>query len=473
MYTAQSPLMGQNPFQNNAMAIKKFFARPAVLILAITYTLSSILTLYTSYTTSSSLITFSAYASDSEVLTQSGVMGGLVVSAIIYASICFALFFIYARSKSSDPTALPNAGFTVLQVYAVIGIVLLSIIVAILVFAGVVIGFADLGNVELYWNDILDSIPNINDIPGIELFGSGMDAIVKALVIVIFIAATIFAIALTYIIAGFRFLSSAKYNTRNLNLKVKGSTFFGVMTIIFALFYLIGAIPTLMTSSSVLSSSSPFTVVSTALSFIQLILLIVITLPYSGYIKRTAANAVAFVPTAVPVMPVAGAAYPAQYIANPYGSMPAQPGMPAAPATAVPSVAASGNVPAAAPMAQAPVQAQQPIPTAMPEAQAAQTAASFAPSAPVDVPATSAAPVATAAPVDAPAVPATPVAPAAQTAAEPQTVTPAPEVDEAAPAPTFIEQSMDNAWPTEKHCPSCGAVLPPDSSFCGQCGTRL
>lgn len=465
MYAAQSPLIGQNPFQNNAMAIKKFFARPVVLIFAITYTLSSLLNLYNSYTTStSSLVDFSVYAGNSEISTKSGAMIGLVISAMVYASICFAFFFIYARSKSSDPTALPNAGFTIIQVYAVISIVLLSIIIAILVFAGVVIGFADLGNVELYWDEILESIPNINDIPGIDIFGAGIDALVKALVIIIFVVATIFAIALTYVIAGFRFLSSAKFNTRNLNLKIKGSTYFGVMTIIIAIIYLIGAIPT-MATSSVLPGSSMLTVVSTALGFIQLILLIVITIPYSGYIRRTAANAVAFVPTAVPVMPVAGAPYTAPYNTNPYAAtMPMQPGMPAASATAVPPVAASGNAPAAAPMNQAPVQPQQPIPTHMPEAQAAPAVAPVEPAAPVDVP----------------VAPATSVAPVAQTAAEPQAVasvpqavTPVPEVTEVASAPTFIEQSMDNAWPTEKHCPGCGAVLPPDSSFCGQCGTKL
>lgn len=455
MYTAQSPLIGQNPFQNNAMAVKKFFARPVVLIFAITFTLSSLLSLYTSYTTSSSaLVSFNAYSGNDEILTQSGFMAGLVVSALIYASICFALFFIYARSKNSDPLALPNAGFTILQVYAVILIVLFSIIVAILVFTGVVVGFAGLGDVETYWNEIVGSIPNFGDfseIPGTDLFGTGVEALVKALVIIIFVVATIFAIILTYIIAGFRFLSSAKFNTRNLNLKVKGSTYFGVMTIIFAIFYLIGAIPT-VTAYSIIPGSSLLNVASVALGFIQLVLLIVISLSYSGYIRRTAANAVAFVPTAVPVMPVAGAPYAAPYNTNPYASMPAQqPIMPTAPTATVPPVAASGNVPATAPMAQAPVQPQQPIPTQIPEAQAAPTAAPVAPADPVDVP----------------------VAPVAQTAAEPQAVASVPEVKEDASAVPFIEQSMDNVWPTEKHCHNCGAILPPDSSFCGQCGTKL
>ena len=460
MYPTPAPVIGQNPFENNIIAVKKFFARPMILIYAILYTVTSAISLYVTYQTSKSSFMISVNGQQSTTVT-------LIVSAFISLVFCFALFYIYIRSKNPDPSALPNAGFTILQIFAIFMVVIFSICVAVLLFAGIIVGFVGIGDLGLYWDDIVSQIPQFSQYDSYMLNG---EAFVTALTIAIFIIATVAAIILTYYIAALRFVASAKSNMRNLTMRVKGSTYFGVLTLIVAIFSTLGVVISCLGSgfmdasmssmgsmyggaNSLMGGGSP--ILSKVLSILELIcsyMLAIIALSYSGHIKRNAGAVTYAMPAAVNAVPFV--AMPAGQYANPYAAVPTAPvAMPGAPV-------AMPTAPAAMPGA----------PVAMPTAPAAM------PTAPVAVPGMPATPVA---PVEAPAAPVeAPVAPV-ETPAAPVEI-PAAPVEAPAAAEESVEPVQNNYGLTQepymtqaKTCPNCGASIEAGSSFCIDCGTRL
>lgn len=449
MYPTPAPVIGQNPFQNNIMTVKKFFAKPIILIYAILYTVSAAISLYVTYQTSKSSFVISVNGQQSTEIT-------LIVSAVISLVFCFALFYIYIRSKNPDPAVLPNAGFTILQVFAIFMVVIFSICVAVLVFAGVIIGFVGIGDLGLYWDEIVSQIPQFSQF---DSYMISADSFVTALTIAIFVIAAIVAIVLSYYIAALRFVASAKSNMRNLTMRVKGSTYFGVLTLIVAIFSTLGLLLTIggsslmRASTSSMSSmydmdslmgsgSSALNTVVSVLGVVNSYILAIIALSYSGYIKRNAGTAYA-VPAvaAVPFVPMAAGQY-----ANPYAAPTAPMAVPGAPAAPV----ATPTAPTATPVA----------PVATPAAPAA------TPTAPA---ATPAAPVAT------------PAAPVVETPAPAEAPAPTPAE---APAPTAEAESAESAkesygytqepyMPQTTYCPNCGSPIEAGSSFCINCGTRI
>ena len=451
MYSPQPAVIGQNPYEANVAYIKKFFGRPIILIYAILVTITSGISFYMMY----KMQGVGAGAIIDQVPEASGILKSsntvaIVISGIIYASVLFALYYIFLTSKSSNPAVRPNAGFTILQVYLVIAIVFMSIAIAALVFIGIVAAFStDLSHFSVYWDYFVRQMPELK---GYDSFMFDGHDIVIGLLIGIFTLAVILAIILTYVIALFRFLSSAKYNMRNLVMKVKGSTYFGVWTIIFLCFsviaFLIGLAGKSLAGSMsqyediiggeaaaslrTLSESSTLTTVANVLGFVNSLILAIIAFSYSSYVKRGIRQSVAY---AMPVVPVMATA---PYMANPYMAQPQ-------------------GAPVQGVQAQPAVPVQQPAPATAPAQ----------PAAPVQQPAPAAAPVQSAAPAQQPAPVQQPApAPAPVQQSEPA---PAPSYKEEAPA----EDKSEAQWPTKRVCPNCGAENDSSAVFCGNCGSRI
>lgn len=285
-----------NPYQQNIDIIKNYFKKPLVLAVAIVAALSVVASMIFSFYVNNSVTSLLNALSD--VMTEadfyfqptgfnvSSIFSSLV-SLVISALPVTAFFLIYFKSKNPDPASNPSAGFTILWVLSIIGLVGLSI--------GAL--FCVLGVLALTFLLFL----NTNSTSDIE-FGVGL------LIFVLIFVLVFMGVALFYQISQLRFYSSVRKSTQGLALESKGAAPYGVLAIIFGIISGFGvlsvfSIPSIMQSfasanlsgqeayiftsvTDYVSNLATFSTVINLLAAVQSILIGVVAFGYNTYIKN-------------------------------------------------------------------------------------------------------------------------------------------------------------------------------------------
>lgn len=293
---AQNPAT-LNPYQQNIDIVKNYFKKPLVLAVAIVAALSvvasTIFSFYVNNSVTSLLNTLSDVMTESDFYFQptgynvSSIFSSLVSLAISALPVT-GFFLIYFKSKNPDPASNPSAGFTILWVLSIIGLVGLSI--------GAL--FCVLGVLALTFLLFL----NTNSTSDIE-FGVGL------LIFVLIFVLVFMGVALFYQISQLRFYSSVRKSTQGLALESKGAAPYGVLAIIFGIISGFGvlsvfSIPSIMQTFSqsanfseqeayiftsitdYVSNLATFSTVINLLAAVQSILIGVVAFGYNTYIKN-------------------------------------------------------------------------------------------------------------------------------------------------------------------------------------------
>lgn len=293
---AQNPA-ALNPYQQNIDIVKNYFKKPLVLAVAIVAALSviasTIFSFYVNNSVTSLLNALSDVMTDADFYFQptgynvSSIFSSLVSLAISALPVT-AFFLIYFKSKNPDPTSNPSAGFTILWVLSIIGLVGLSI--------GAL--FCVLGVLALTFLLFL----NTNSTSDIE-FGVGL------LIFVLIFVLVFMGVALFYQISQLRFYSSVRKSTQGLALESKGAAPYGVLAIIFGIISGFGvlsvfSIPSIMQTFSqsanfsgqeayiftsiidYVSNIATFATIINLLVAVQSILIGVVAFGYNTYIKN-------------------------------------------------------------------------------------------------------------------------------------------------------------------------------------------
>lgn len=293
---AQNPAT-LNPYQQNIDIVKNYFKKPLVLAVAIVAALSvvasTIFSFYVNNSVTSLLNALSDVMTESDFYFQpSGFnvssISSSLVSLAISALPVTAFFLIYFKSKNPDPASNPSAGFTILWVLSIIGLVGLSI--------GAL--FCILGVLALTFVFFL----NTNATSDIE-FGVGL------LIFILIFVLVFMGVALFYQISQLRFYSSVRKSTQGLALESKGAAPYGVLAIIFGIISGFGvlsvfSIPSIMQTFSqsanlsgqeayifnsitdYVSNLATFSTIINLLAAVQSILIGVVAFGYNTYIKN-------------------------------------------------------------------------------------------------------------------------------------------------------------------------------------------
>lgn len=285
-----------NPYQQNIDIVKNYFKKPLVLAVAIVAALSviasTIFSFYVNNSVTSLLNALPDVTTDADFYFQhtgfnmSSIFSSLVSLAFSALPVT-AFFLIYFKSKNPDPASNPSAGFTILWVLSIIGLVGLSI--------GAV--FCILGFIALIF--LLYSFA-----------GPPSDtATVTAFIIFLLILLLVcMGVALFYQISQLRFYSSVRKSTQGLALESKGAAPYGVLAIIFGIMSGFGvlsvfSIPSIMQSfmsanlsgqeayiftsiTDYVSNLATFSTIINLLVAVQSILTGVVAFGYNTYIKN-------------------------------------------------------------------------------------------------------------------------------------------------------------------------------------------
>lgn len=285
-----------NPYQQNIDIVKNYFKKPLVLAVAIVAALSVIASTIFSFYVNNSITSLLNALSD--VMTEADFYfqpTGFNVSSIFSSLVSLAIsalpvtafFLIYFKSKNPDPASNPSAGFTILWVLSIIGLVGLSI--------GAL--FCVLGVLALTFLLFL----NTNSTSDIE-FGVGL------LIFVLIFVLVFMGVALFYQISQLRFYGSVRKSTQGLALESKGAAPYGVLAIIFGIMSAFGvlsvfSIPSIMQTfasanlsgqeayifTSIIdyvSNIATFATIINLLVAVQSILIGVVAFGYNTYIKN-------------------------------------------------------------------------------------------------------------------------------------------------------------------------------------------
>lgn len=286
-----------NPYQENLDIVKNFFKKPIVLAVAIVAAISVIASMIFSFYVNNSLTSLlnalsDVIADDSFSFQATGYDVSSIFSSLVSLAIpalpVVAFFLIYFKSKNPDPASNPSAGFTILWVLSIIGLVGLSI--------GAL--FCVLGVIAMTFLLVLNtSAPS--DVP-----------ITAGLLIFLLIFIVVFmGIAFFYQISQLRFYSSVRKSTQGLALESKGAAPYGVLAIIFGIFSGFGvlsvlSLPAMMQTISqnisftvkeaylfsaiidYFSNLTLFAVIINLLAAVQSILIGVVAFGYNTYIKN-------------------------------------------------------------------------------------------------------------------------------------------------------------------------------------------
>lgn len=293
---AQNPAT-LNPYQQNIDIVKNYFKKPLVLAVAIVAALSVVASMIFSFYVNNSVTSLLNALSD--VTTEADFYfqpTGFNVSSIFSSLISLAIsalpvtafFLIYFKSKNPDPTSNPSAGFTILWVLSIIGLVGLSI--------GAV--FCILGFIALIF--LLYSFAGTP---------SDMETGTVFIIFLLILLLVCMGVALFYQISQLRFYSSVRKSTQGLALESKGAAPYGVLAIIFGIMSCFGvlsvfSIPSIMQTFSqsanlsgqeayiftsitdYVSKIAAFSTIINLLVAVQSILTGVVAFGYNTYIKN-------------------------------------------------------------------------------------------------------------------------------------------------------------------------------------------
>lgn len=339
----QNQMNMQIPVQNNLALVKGYFRKKSVLAAAIftaILAVSELISIFFITPAANNILNngilngqnsnLEDYLEILQDAMNSGSYGSAIFSFLITGLLVAAFLIIYFKSKNPMPNANPRAGFTILQVFTIVQLVLICLVacfalfVIIIAFMMVAFGSASGSNFNYNFGGGYYSSDDASIAIGIMIF-------------VILIFAAVFALILMWSISAVRLVGSVKKTIDTPQVGVKGAKLFGVLNIVFGILSCFGALSSLfamfgVNTQGVFSypASNAFTIVS-ALTFVNVlsssvftILLGTLSLGYDKYIKNYLQSVQppmappVFQPAAgVPVPPPSGSPYQ-QQAANPY-----------------------------------------------------------------------------------------------------------------------------------------------------------
>ena len=358
----QNQMNMQIPVQNNLALVKGYFRKKSVLaagIFAAILAAVEFISIFFLTPAASNLLDNSIWGGQNSDLNDylrilqdtmnSGSYGSAIFSFLISGLFVAAFLIIYFKSKNPMPNANPRAGFTILQVFAIIQLVFICIVACLALFviiiAFMMVAFGSSAGTNFHYN-----------------FGSGYysstDASIAIGVMIVFllIFAAVFALMLMWSISAVRLVGSVKKTIDTPQVGVKGAKLFGVLNIVLGILTCFGAFSSLVAMFGIDTygfysySASSFSVFA-LLSFINMlsnavfiILLGTLSLGYDKYIKNHLQSVQppmappSFQPVSgAPVPPPSGNPYQQQAV-NPY----AQAQRPAPPLPPAPAVTPEG-----------------------------------------------------------------------------------------------------------------------------------
>lgn len=240
-----------NPFSQNLAIVKSYFKKPLVLILAIIYAVSIGVSLVSGFMMGpvmsdmyQSMFSFTGsydYMTEADtqivdMLLSDGMLSTIILCAMLPSLIITALyatayFIIYFKSKNESPDSTPKAGFTILFVLSILNLIyvafaalIILLCVALIVFAAVMI------SQEAYMSSS----------------ESTMVTVIFSIIALVFVATI--AVMLIYAISNFNYIKNARNSLTSVNLSAKGAGVYGVISLIFGIFTLLSALPTIVMS---------------------------------------------------------------------------------------------------------------------------------------------------------------------------------------------------------------------------------
>lgn len=298
-----------NPYASNLAAVKNYFKKPRVLVIAIIYVLSAIVGVILSITTSGSVPGFlrdlvnyldkmginsgispADLESVNGAVSQSSVISmlpSLIISAAVTLLIAVAFFIIYFKSRNESSESTPSAGVTIMYVLSII-----SLVFIIIGFIGMVVISAIL---FIFSGTVADSIGNskVVDIGGGYQLNLNGPALGTALIIIAVLLLIIAAFLLFTAINKFRYYSSVRTSISSVTLQSGGAKPYGVMCVISAVFTAFGVLSSIgsliffgNSGFSSLTGLSLVTILGNILSFVIFVLDAKIALGYKKYIDE-------------------------------------------------------------------------------------------------------------------------------------------------------------------------------------------
>lgn len=298
-----------NPYASNLAAVKNYFKKPLVLVIAIIYVLSAIVGVILSITTSGSVPGFlrdlvnyldkmginsgispADLESVNGAVSQSSVISmlpSLIISAAVTLLIAVAFFIIYFKSRNESSESTPSAGVTIMYVLSII-----SLVFIVIGFIGMVASAAIL---MIFSGTVADSIGNskVVDIGGGYQLNLNGPALGTALIIIAVLLLIIAAFLLFTAINKFRYYSSVRTSISSVTLQSGGAKPYGVMCIISAVFTAFGVLSSIgsliffgNSGFSSLTGVSLVTILGNILSFVIFVLDAKIALGYKKYIDE-------------------------------------------------------------------------------------------------------------------------------------------------------------------------------------------
>ena len=298
-----------NPYASNLAAVKNYFKKPRVLVIAIIYVLSAIVGVILSITTSGSVPGFlrdlvnyldkmginsgispADLESVNGAVSQSSVISmlpSLIISAAVTLLIAVAFFIIYFKSRNESSESTPSAGVTIMYVLSII-----SLVFIIIGFIGMVASAAIL---MIFSGTVADSIGNskVVDIGGGYQLNLNGPALGTALIIIAVLLLIIAAFLLFTAINKFRYYSSVRTSISSVTLQSGGAKPYGVMCVISAVFSAFGVLSSIgsliffgNSGFSSLTGVSLVTILGNILTFATLVIDAKIALGYKKYIDE-------------------------------------------------------------------------------------------------------------------------------------------------------------------------------------------
>lgn len=342
----QNQMNMQIPVQNNLALVKGYFRKKSVLAVAIftaILAVSELISMFFITPAANSILkngilngqnsNLEDYLKILQDAMNSGSYASAIFSFLITGLLVAAFLIIYFKSKNPMPNANPRAGFTILQVFTIIQLVLICLAACFALFVFIIAFMMVAFGANSY-----PTYSYSNPYGGYEFTQNGDPAVALVLMVLFFILfAVIIALFLMWSISAVRLVGSVKKTIDTPQVTVKGAKLFGVLNIVFGILSCFGALSSLfamfgVNTQGVFSypASNAFTIVS-ALTFVNVlsssvftILLGTLSLGYDKYIKNYLQSVQppmappAFQPAAgVPVPPPSGNPYQ-QQTGNPY-----------------------------------------------------------------------------------------------------------------------------------------------------------
>ncbi len=282
---------GYNPYEQNLSAVKNYFKRPLVLVIAILYAVSLVISVISSVisapTVANEILSEiygygDYYAYSANTASFASLIPGIVVTLIINGLIIAAALIIYFQSKNPNPSARPDAGFTINWILAILAMACSIFVTALCLFGGVIM----IAMGGAYSDDPFSGFT----------FAGG---------VFFFAVALIFAAIIVFSIFKMIYWSSARKSAKGLRLSAKGAGAYGVLCIIAAaleiLIYigaflfgniLIGYISQVngafyqSSFSTGLTAAQVLSLISGALSVVILFIDGIIALGYKKYVRQ-------------------------------------------------------------------------------------------------------------------------------------------------------------------------------------------